>query len=208
MTAPAYCTAGAILTRSGTTDTASAYAAALAASRIIDAACRRRFWADTTATARTYRASDPAMLDVDDIATTTGLIVKTDTAYTGEYDTTIDSTNIVVAPANGVVGPIEGHAYTTLRARNHAYFPIDCHYERVEVTAKWGWAAVPATIAEICLEIAARGVAGPDAIRSETIGGYQVSYQRPNTGGDAAFFIADPERRALNPYCRRIGTFA
>ena len=46
-----------------------------AASREIDAYCGRRFWQDGTATARTYYADTPRIACVDDIATTTGLVV-------------------------------------------------------------------------------------------------------------------------------------
>ena len=53
-------------------------AAINAASRQIDAHCGRRFWQDGTVVTRTYHAEDEYYVEVDDISTTTGLIVKTD----------------------------------------------------------------------------------------------------------------------------------
>jgi signal transduction protein with GAF and PtsI domain len=61
------------------------------ASRSIDRMTNRRFWADANATARQYRATDFYRLFVDDISSTSGLIVKTDTGGDGTFETTLTS---------------------------------------------------------------------------------------------------------------------
>jgi hypothetical protein len=48
------------------------------ASRSIDRIANRRFYADASATARTYRAVGNMRVQIDDVSSTTGLIVKTD----------------------------------------------------------------------------------------------------------------------------------
>jgi hypothetical protein len=46
-----------------------------AASRSIDRIANRRFYLDSTASARQYRVSSPVILYTDDIGTTTGLMM-------------------------------------------------------------------------------------------------------------------------------------
>ncbi len=48
------------------------------ASRVIDQHCDRRFYADANATARLYVPPVADLVMVDDISTTTGLVIKTD----------------------------------------------------------------------------------------------------------------------------------
>ncbi len=64
------------------------------ASRAIEHMCSRRFWPDQTATARLYEPRDRCVVMVDDFWTTTGLVVKTDTAGDGTYATTIAAANL------------------------------------------------------------------------------------------------------------------
>ena len=60
-----------------------------AASRSIDRIANRRFYLDSTASARQYRVSSPVILYTDDIGTTTGLIVQTDDDGDGTFETTL-----------------------------------------------------------------------------------------------------------------------
>lgn len=116
-----------------------------AASRFIDDACGRRFYADTTATARTYRlrgrcyrTDEGEALMVDDISTTSGLTVAI--GYGSSYSTITD---YETAPDNALA---LGQPITELIRTNSgwAYSP----YSRVRVTAKWGWPSVPDAITE------------------------------------------------------------
>ena len=59
-------------------DDARLFMACDAATSMIQAHCDRQFIADTTATARVFVASTPWTCHVDDISTTTDLVIKTD----------------------------------------------------------------------------------------------------------------------------------
>lgn len=151
----------------GDTDEDSEIEAAVeAASRFIDQHCRRRFYVDDDVSARTYYAdSEPtfdargcrrSVVQVHDISTTTGLVVKTDTSDDGTFDTTWDAADYQLEPLNGVVDGVEGWPYTRLVAVKSREFPSWGERARVEITAKWGWTAVPTEVAEACRIQAAR----------------------------------------------------
>ena len=82
-----------------------------AASRQIDAFCGRQFYADGSASARKFFTNDLYRLRVDDISTTTGLVVKYDDDDDGTYETTVSSSDFQVLPINGVVGGIQGNPF-------------------------------------------------------------------------------------------------
>lgn len=121
------------------------------ASRAIDDRTGRRFYADGTASARTYRVADRVVRDddgevllVDDIASTTGLIVEL-----GDGTTWTAFTDYFTEPDNAIA---RGHAITGLR-RDLASW---CLARRARVTADWGWPDVPEAIAEATLLLANR----------------------------------------------------
>ncbi len=120
------------------------------ASRSIDSWCNRRFYVDGSVSARVFAAEDPVTLKVDDFSTSTGLIVKTDTVGNGTFDRTWSSEDYQLEPLNGVVEGIEGWPYWRIRAIDDEAFPVD-RRARVQVTAKWGWAAVPDAVFQACL---------------------------------------------------------
>jgi hypothetical protein len=127
-----------------------------AASRAIDSYCGRRFWYDSSATARTYRASDCSALIVDDFGTTTGLIVATDDSDTGSF-TTWAATDYEARPVNRELSGIPGQPFWEIAALGYAKsFPTTGRRSRVQVTARWGWAAVPDPVAQACLIKSAR----------------------------------------------------
>lgn len=127
-----------------------------AASRAIDGYCGRRFFVDGSASARTFRATTGRLVDVDDFSTTTGLIVKTDTADSGSFDTTWASTQYELHPLNSEANGITGLPYQQIVAVESYTFPITGRRGRVQITAKWGWAAVPDAVNRACLLMAAR----------------------------------------------------
>lgn len=115
-----------------------------AASRAVDQWCNRRFYKDTSATARYYTATDPRWLDVDDFWSTTGLVVATDAGDSGSYATTWTTSDYELHPINGIAAGYEDWPYTALSATGNLWFPTPrMHRNRVSVTAKWGWANVP-----------------------------------------------------------------
>jgi len=126
------------------------------ASRAIDEWCRRRFWRNTSVSARVYSIFDPwepTFTYVDDIATQTGLIVKTDAAGAGTYSTTWASSDYALLPWNA---DRDGGAYSwnELIALNGKEFPVPLTTNprpSIQVTATWGWSQIPEQVREACL---------------------------------------------------------
>lgn len=125
-----------------------------AASHGINMWCGRRFYRDDTASARVFKPVSPRVAIIDDFWTTGGLIVAT-----GEGDDTFATTwttaDRQLEPLNGIVNGEPGWPYWLVRARNGATFPAGSVGDvTVQVTAKWGWASVPANVSEACRIIA------------------------------------------------------
>jgi hypothetical protein len=125
-----------------------------AASRRIDGECSRRFYIDATTSARTYAANRSAFVFVDDIATTTGLVVKVDSTFSGSYSTTLTAgTDYQTEPTNAAA---QDQPITMIRALNTG-LPVEGNGRAlIEVTAKWGWPAIPDAIREATVLLAAR----------------------------------------------------
>lgn len=121
------------------------------ASRWIDRVCGRRFWADGAVTVRQYRPAEPDIAWVDDISSTTGLIVVTDPVDDGTFSQswTLD-TDFVLEPNNA---DSNGSAYAWWRLRpiGDLWFPVGGRRRSLKVTALHGWSAVPPDIEEACL---------------------------------------------------------
>jgi hypothetical protein len=125
-----------------------------AASQGIDDRCGRRFNLDETATARVYNPrgrvvhhNDGDLFLVDDIGSTDGLVVE---VGSGSSWSTVAASNFEPYPDNCLVEgwPIEGLLLLQ--------WPIVSASQRLRVTAKWGWPAVPAPISEATLIQATR----------------------------------------------------
>ena len=140
----------------GTAEDATMESAIESASRIIDAHTNRRFYSDTTVSARVYYANTSIRCTVDDFSTTTGLIIKTDTGDNGTYDQTWAATEYILEPINAEIGGVSGQPYNTIVATIPKMFPVTGRRPRIQVTAKWGWASVPDTVRQACLIQAAR----------------------------------------------------
>lgn len=131
-----------------------------AASQQIEQYCNRQFNKETTATARVFEPATWKRTYVDDFWTTADLVVKTDSGGVGSFDVTWDSSDFELSPFNGVVGGVPGWPYSELRACRGLYFPRYARqpYRRravVQVTAQWGWTAVPGPVKQACLIMAA-----------------------------------------------------
>lgn len=145
-----YITAADLRTRLGVTvgtEDAILEAAATAASRAVETHCRRQFNLAATATPRRYRPDTGTLLTVDDIATTTGLLVEVDNDGDGEFETTWTAADYELEPLDGVVDGVEGWPFWTLRAVGSRRWPCSDR-ATVRVTAQWGWQAVPAPVVE------------------------------------------------------------
>lgn len=138
-----------------------------AASRQIDAYCGRFFYQDANLTARTYFADDYTECEVDDISTTTGLVVKLDQDDDGTFETTIAiTTNFILLPTNAAVEyPIR--PYTCIRVADYGVTALPrsgSGRPGVQVTAKFGWPAVPDDVEKACIIQAVQLYKSTDAV--------------------------------------------
>ena len=128
----------------------------VAVSRSIERYCGRQFNDAGTVSARVYHpATSGDYVAVDDFSTTTGLVVKSDTASDGTYATTLSASNYSAWPFNGVVDGQTGHPYREIRVHTGQGLRQN-NRPSVQVTAQWGWTAVPADVKEAALIQAAR----------------------------------------------------
>lgn len=128
-----------------------------AASRQIDAytGWTHGFWQDPTVVVQEFFADDSKTVTIPDgISTTTGLIVKTDINDDGLFGLTLTiTTNYVLRPVNADTSyPIR--PFTEIRLVDYlgTYFPMWWSGRPgVQVTAKYGWPAVPDDVYKACL---------------------------------------------------------
>jgi hypothetical protein len=128
-----------------------------AASRKVDALTSRQFGPHSgAATVRYFAPSSCSMVWVDDTYEITS--VEVDGADTGTYsEAWTVTTHYETNPANGI-GPDgqSGWPIATLVAVAGLTFPTYNRRRSVKVTAKWGWAAVPAAVKEATYLLAHR----------------------------------------------------
>lgn len=186
-------------TISDSTDDADIEAAIEAASRQIDGLAARRFWQDATVVARTYFPSESARVWCDDISTTTGLIVKVDQDDDGTFETTLTiNTDFIVEPVNAAadypVRPYE--SIRLLQSGSLTVWPsLISGRPCVQVTAKFGWSAVPDAVERACVTQARNAWKSIDA-NQETI---QVSAEGFPVRSP---IIAGMARVSVEPYIR------
>ena len=130
------------------------------ASRSIDRIANRRFYADSTASARRYRAYSDVFVYTDDISTTTSLVVAVDENGNGTYSKTLTlDTDFIMDP---LTASALGRPFTQLTmVSNTESWPIFPGLTQnglrpgVQVTAKWGWPSVPDDITVATLTLTA-----------------------------------------------------
>lgn len=153
-----YATLALLKTRLGITDTTddTALTAALAsASRSIEKYCGRQFNDAGSASARVYYPCSSRLAGrLDDFSTTSGLVVKVDTADSGTFDTTLTATDYQPEPLNGIVDGESGWPFWRIRVVSGTTFPTSSRRAPLQVTARWGWTAVPTPVADACLILA------------------------------------------------------
>jgi hypothetical protein len=130
------------------------------ASRSIDRMANRRFYLDTTASARLYRAYSDIFVYVDDIGTTSSLVVALDINGNGTYTKTLTlNQDYILDP---LTASSLGRPFTQLTmVSNTETWPIFPGLTQnglrpgVQVTARWGWPSVPDDINMACLILTA-----------------------------------------------------
>lgn len=139
---------------SGTINDAAMTNALAVASRSVEAFCDRQFNKTTVASARTYTALTGYLVFVDDFHTTSDLVIKVDADGDGVYESTLGSSEYTLSPVNGIRSGISGWPFWQIRLRPSSSTVLPCHEYGVEVTAQWGWDAVPAAVKEATLALA------------------------------------------------------
>ena len=126
------------------------------ASRAIDAYCGRIFYQELTPaeapTARVYYPRRDGSVWCEDFYTTTDLVVKVDPSDSGTFSTTV--TDFIVEPLNQIVNGLRGWPYYKLNSLGTTW-PTGTLRPSVQVTARWGWDAVPAPVRQSTLHLAA-----------------------------------------------------
>lgn len=159
---PDYCTAAELKSQMRVTDTDDDTAVGIAitaASRAIDHSCGRQFGLNGSAVARYYRYEGDCVegrlaVKIDDLMTSTGLIVALDVAQAGTYAQTLTlSTDFDLYPWNAA-GDNVPWTHLVLRPTAAAW-PVGFARE-LRVTANYGWSAVPTIVKQACLIQAAR----------------------------------------------------
>lgn len=163
------------------------------ASGAVNGHCGRRFYADPAASPRTYSLGDRVVRDpagdlliVDDISTDDGLVVE---AGTAGGPTWTPVTDVETGPDNALA---KGRPITFLRAPAGSRWTSTSGIERIRVTARWGWPAVPDTVAQVTLSIAARMGGNIRGHTSKSIADRAESFPAPR--------LNDLERELLVEY--------
>jgi hypothetical protein len=129
-----------------------------AASRLIDGYCNRRFWQSGTAEARVFQAEDSFYCSIDDIAGT-AITLKTSSFADGNFDVTWTATDYQLEPLNGELDGLTW-SYDKIRAIGDYLFPtVNANYGEqalVQVTAVFGWPAVPEPVTQATIIQASR----------------------------------------------------
>ncbi len=119
------------------------------ASRLIDGYCSRQFWPYASATVRVYQANSQFVCDIDDVYSTASFVVKTSSLANNVFDTTFTATDYQLEPLNGYLDAVEW-SFNRIRAVGDYLFPtVNANFgdqALVQVTAFYGWAAIPSPI--------------------------------------------------------------
>ena len=129
-----------------------------AASRLIDGYANRQFWAYGSATVRVFTAGDEFVCEIDDISST-AITLKTSTNADGTFDVTWTASDYQLEPVNGILDGLTVPR-TRIRAVGDYLFPtLNANYGEealVQLTAIYGWPAVPEPITQAVIIQASR----------------------------------------------------
>lgn len=147
MTASAYTTLDAVksaLRINDTVDDDLIASVISAASARIDNACNRVF-AQSTGD-RYYWPRNAYSVMIDDLASTSGLVVRLDTNSDGTWATTMTSAQYQLEPVNNLA---QGKPVRLIRSTGTVMFPINTYGKvMVKISGTWGWPSVPPEISE------------------------------------------------------------
>ena len=175
-----------------------------AATAAIDAYAGRQFDIDSAVVTRLYDCEFMDYADVDDIATTTGLIVKTLNADGSVAETLTLNTDYYLAPYNSdKVEPVMPFTKIVMAIdKSGKVLPTE-HRQGLSVTAKFGFSAVPDAIKQATLIQASRFFQ-----RKNSPMGFSGN---PETGQPAVVFLSelDPDvKNLIKPFKKTTITLA
>ena len=170
-----------------------------ASSRLIDQITGRHFYKSESVQVKHFTPNNEYILDVPDIANTTGLIVQLDTTDDGSHDKTITlDTDFYLKALN--VTDMEGdynipyQKLVILDRRSAERFDPDI-VKQVKITAIWGWDNIPDAIKQATLLQASRLWKRKDSPFS--------TYGSSETGEMELFQKLDPDAKTLvRPYIK------
>lgn len=125
------------------------------ASRRIDGYCGRFFY-QRTATVLTNPRNEYVCYLPDDVATTSGLIIRGDTSGGGTYSTTYTlNTDYFLDPLDAT---LQSRPFRRALMRGGATFPLyfPPAPPTVQITATFGWPAIPDDVREACILLSMR----------------------------------------------------
>ena len=174
------------------------------ASRQIDGFCGRYFYQDESVNARYYTPTNYVEVAVDDISTTTGLVVKLDTNDDGTHNQTITlNTDFILKPMNPEHIEVSDADYRfpqnyiqIIPTRSSERFdPLIIN--NIKVEAKWGFSKVPPAIKQATLIQATRLFKRKDTP-------FNV-FGNEQTGTQELFSKFDPDAKELiRPYKKNV----
>jgi hypothetical protein len=125
------------------------------ASRRIDGYCGRWFYKTSSTAVNIYPINEYLVAFPDDVSSTS-LTIKIDTNADGTYATTLtQGVDYILEPTDAA---LRGYPYTHARMVGGQTFPLEVtpSFPTVQVTALWGWDAVPADVNQACVLLAMR----------------------------------------------------
>jgi hypothetical protein len=123
------------------------------ASELIDGYCQRSFGQVTAV--RYFAASERHAIEVDDIATASGIVIATSILGDSVFDTTWAAKDFQLEPLNSHAGGLTW-PYTRIRAIDDYLFPTAWGEATCKITATWGWPSVPTVVTQAAVIQASR----------------------------------------------------
>lgn len=162
------------------------------ASRRIDGYTSRWFYKTNQTPVQVYPATLYECGTLNDMATTS-VTVKIDSAGDGSYATTwTQGQQYQLEPLNA---GLSGKPYRRIVAINGFNFPVAVDKPLVQVTAQWGWNAVPSDVTQACILLSMRQFARLNAALG-VVGFADMAMQ---------VRAVDPDvRDLLNPYVLKV----
>ena len=122
-----------------------------ATSRMIDNFCSRKFWRDPVAKTRRYKVTESDVAWVDDIADASTVIIKTDDLGDNSFSHQWSNTDWELGPYNSDVDDTMPYSFYRVHAVGNSSFPVNSFRRTLEVTAEFGWSAIPDGVKQACI---------------------------------------------------------